>query len=509
MKNEDFDELWQKAFSEADEPASDRLWGRIEPHLPPKRRRLMPLLWLGAAALLALAVGSPLWWNALPQVPEAARQAASGGGRQFPQKQELITAKAHPPAMKSPGAVSGKRKQRRDETVAAVEVAALTKPGAAAGQTTIETDVLPGQVQTADRVAARQLPEARPAAATPTALPPDEPAGYRAAPLHATGPVARVMQAFEKENHAAVLSEKSPSQQDIAGTDLPPAGQLAPRPVQWEAVALSLPEPKALPLPVVPPGVRPLRPQPGRWYASLHAGGLAFHPSIMKTVVNFAPATSLPAFNTGSSYPQQLISDDMDGHRLFSPQVSAEVGKMLSKHFFLESGLHYQRNRAMLQDALTVIDKSTGTATGYLYDIVNNASRSASDPRNVVSLPLTTRYDVTFTQVSVPLQLGYKLLPARPLSLTVSIGLSADYLLASRLAYLSSASLETSSGRDAFQQLTMSGMGSAGASYRVGPKWYVSLKGFFKKSLSNFSRRDPLELFPWSAGVAAGVRHEF
>ena len=205
-----------------------------------------------------------------------------------------------------------------------------------------------------------------------------------------------------------------------------------------------------------------------------------------------------------------VVSDEAG--RLLSPQVSIEIGKQVSRHFLVESGLHFQQNRAVLQDGLTVVNKATGQAAGYLDYTVSNDMRygnAAGTPSNVVSLPLVNRYQATFTQVAVPLQVGYRLLPAKPVQLTVSLGFSADYLLASRLSYQSGTLLEKATARGAFHSLTASGVATAGAAYRIRPKWYLALKGFVRKSLSNLSRRETLQLYPWATGLAAGVVHEF
>lgn len=55
IQDRDFDQLFENTFEEAEIAPSRDLWGNIEKELAPKKKRIIPIYWLSAAAVLLIA----------------------------------------------------------------------------------------------------------------------------------------------------------------------------------------------------------------------------------------------------------------------------------------------------------------------------------------------------------------------------------------------------------------------------------------------------------------------
>ena len=55
IQDKDFDKLFKNAFEEAEMSPSRDLWSNIESEIEPKRKRIIPIYWLSAAAVLLIA----------------------------------------------------------------------------------------------------------------------------------------------------------------------------------------------------------------------------------------------------------------------------------------------------------------------------------------------------------------------------------------------------------------------------------------------------------------------
>ncbi|WP_316833158.1 hypothetical protein [Pedobacter aquatilis] len=55
MQDKDFDQLFKNAFEDVEIAPSRDLWGGIESEIEPKKKRIFPVYWLSAAAILVIA----------------------------------------------------------------------------------------------------------------------------------------------------------------------------------------------------------------------------------------------------------------------------------------------------------------------------------------------------------------------------------------------------------------------------------------------------------------------
>jgi hypothetical protein len=55
IRDKDFDQLFKDAFADAEVAPSRDLWSNIESEIIPKKKRIMPIYWLSAAAVLLIA----------------------------------------------------------------------------------------------------------------------------------------------------------------------------------------------------------------------------------------------------------------------------------------------------------------------------------------------------------------------------------------------------------------------------------------------------------------------
>lgn len=60
IQDKDFDQLFKNAFEDAEIVPSKDLWGSIEGEIEPKRKRIIPIYWLSAAAVLLIATAGVL-----------------------------------------------------------------------------------------------------------------------------------------------------------------------------------------------------------------------------------------------------------------------------------------------------------------------------------------------------------------------------------------------------------------------------------------------------------------
>jgi len=60
IQDKDFDKLFKNAFEDAEITPSRDLWGSIESEIEPKKKRIIPIYWLSAAAVLLIATLSIL-----------------------------------------------------------------------------------------------------------------------------------------------------------------------------------------------------------------------------------------------------------------------------------------------------------------------------------------------------------------------------------------------------------------------------------------------------------------
>ncbi|MBT2563709.1 hypothetical protein J7E50_05175 [Pedobacter sp. ISL-68] len=74
IRDKDFDQLFKDAFADAEVTPSRDLWSNIESEIAPKKRRIMPIYWLSAAAVLLIATLGVLVYQ---------QQNISSGGKQL------------------------------------------------------------------------------------------------------------------------------------------------------------------------------------------------------------------------------------------------------------------------------------------------------------------------------------------------------------------------------------------------------------------------------------------
>jgi len=60
IQDKDFDQLFKNAFEDAEIAPAKGLWGSIESKIEPKSKRIIPIYWLSAAAVLLIATASVL-----------------------------------------------------------------------------------------------------------------------------------------------------------------------------------------------------------------------------------------------------------------------------------------------------------------------------------------------------------------------------------------------------------------------------------------------------------------
>ncbi|WP_443946088.1 hypothetical protein ACJVDH_02980 [Pedobacter sp. AW1-32] len=72
IQDKDFDQLFKDAFDGAEVKPSRDLWNDIESGIDAKKKRIMPVYWMAAAALIVLATVSMLMYRQAEQQPKVA-----------------------------------------------------------------------------------------------------------------------------------------------------------------------------------------------------------------------------------------------------------------------------------------------------------------------------------------------------------------------------------------------------------------------------------------------------
>jgi len=91
IRDKDFDQLFKNAFADAEVTPSRDLWSNIESEIAPKKKRVIPVYWLSAAAVLLVATIGILVYQQQDNTVGAKKMASNTIEKVKPVAQEQIT----------------------------------------------------------------------------------------------------------------------------------------------------------------------------------------------------------------------------------------------------------------------------------------------------------------------------------------------------------------------------------------------------------------------------------
>lgn len=530
----DFEERWRKAFEEASEPPSDKLWDGIERQLLPERPIGLPFFWVGAVLLL---LGLGWWWMASrdavtpsPAIthtaPPVSRPSAG------PATDAASGDKAKNTADKTDAAVSGSPSAGSDLGVANPGVATqeAATPGAATRGATTRGAATPAKAPAVKHTVKSVSLENTSASHTGVAR--------SARRLHAQGGPG----SFAANRDVMPQPVPTLPETTVADQAIPAVSSIAvatERPVTLDVHAAAgkpwslLPVNKHLEAPAAAlPSLKKKTWRPTFWIGA-SASLIRFDPHLTLSNDYVSTVNNLYAgFNQslGSAYvPANGVSRSKAGYDRKGSHISfmAEVtgGYAFSRHWYLESGVSFLRGHSTITDNIVLIDRSSSTRSSiynqYLMDSKAGSQNYQNSPstgsgylssKNVVVYTSANPFRYTFEYLSVPVSVGYRFRPEKRLDYFVSAGLSADFFIRNTLKDDSDIAIPTAEYYPAdgvYKNLSFSGTGAAGVNYRVRPRWSLSLKSFIRKNFTGGIHGDYLQIHPLTIGVGAGIRREF
>ncbi|QNN40852.1 hypothetical protein [Pedobacter roseus] len=101
IRDKDFDQLFKDAFADAEVMPSRDLWSNIESEITPKKKRIIPIYWLSAAAVLLIATIGILVYQRQNDTTEG-KQLANNSIEKPKQAEEAPVVKDQLPAVVKP-----------------------------------------------------------------------------------------------------------------------------------------------------------------------------------------------------------------------------------------------------------------------------------------------------------------------------------------------------------------------------------------------------------------------
>jgi hypothetical protein len=516
-----FNEAWRRAFDDAELPPPAGGWERLEPHLPPKQR-FRPLAWWPLAAALLLLLGGLGWWvlPARNQAPGTAAServptASSTGPEEAVATRTLPASPTDQPAAAPRTRVPRRQEARRSDRPSLATSIRREKSERIQDAAPHTADV-PQQPHHGEQTARYRPSESGTAQALKKERPNDAERSMAPRPesIRGLGSTSEQVPAAPAEVPIATPATWFP-------------GLAEPNAIRLSAVAARLPSlvvqvPARQPQrpPVVKPKTHP------RYWIEGGAYVARFNP-----VARTSPQLTMASANyglTSSSYDNLSGGTTMSAARIdrgnapalsyVSFVVDVRAGRQLSRHWYLDGGLQFLRGHSVLTSDLLLVDRTTSTRTSFYAELLRNTStQRQADPavfnaQNVV-VPARNSFRYSFDYASVPLSVGYRIQPDRPVSYALSVGLAGDVFLQNRLDDASDASIPPVTYRPAdgvYRSLLLSGIATASLHLKLTDRWSLVARGLYRQALTPGIRSGgSVQIYPHTLGVGFSGQYRF
>ena len=237
---------------------------------------------------------------------------------------------------------------------------------------------------------------------------------------------------------------------------------------------------------------------------------------------NFAKASNTPSVpNTGAiagqpagpvvvSQPKNAIKSGIGINTGFA------FGYKVAKKWNIESGIRYLRGNSTLQSN-TYAFQQNGYVNTFLADyLLQNSSNSmAIAAQNSINTVVAdaSQFNNRYEYLMIPMQLGYEIGLSKKLGLNILAGISTDIFLQNTIAHKNTFVQEKSTinnTNNIYKPLNVSGLGGIRASYLLSKHWQVNMGSSYQHSLfSGINSSTALQMRLRMFGVNYGLNYRF
>lgn len=211
----------------------------------------------------------------------------------------------------------------------------------------------------------------------------------------------------------------------------------------------------------------------------------------------------------------------------FSYAVQGQIGKKLSKHWSLETGLSYLEGQSAFSHPGFWQDPAANQFYVANYDLLESALiksnknvfrvSSAPETVQVVDEDLFARISTMYQQtpndyrfLQVPIQLGYDIAPSHRLSYTLLAGIVGNLFLQNTIETERGEVLTTRAQDGVYSAIHAGGIAGLRLNYSLSPTLTATLTGSYQQALSRAAQEESaLTAQPQLYGVGWGVRYQF
>jgi hypothetical protein len=252
-----------------------------------------------------------------------------------------------------------------------------------------------------------------------------------------------------------------------------------------------------------------------------------FNPRVALRVATAGQSQALVGIAGGASFQKENITLAGENTPRFSYAVQGQIGKKLSKHWSIETGVSYLEGQSMFSHPGSWSDPSGGQYYLANYDLLEsaliksnkNVFRTSAVPETVsiIEEDLFARISTTFQQtpnsyryLQVPIQLGYELAPSHRLSYTLLAGIVGNLFLQNTIETARGEALTTRAQDGVYSTLHAGATAGLRLNYALSPTLTASLTGSYQQALSRAAQEESaLTAQPQLYGVGWGVRYQF
>ena len=228
------------------------------------------------------------------------------------------------------------------------------------------------------------------------------------------------------------------------------------------------------------------------------------------SVPNMGAVAGEPAGPVVVSQPKNAIKSGVGINTGFA------FGYKVAKKWNIESGIRYLRGNSTLQSN-TYAFQQNGYVKTFLADyLLKNSSNSmaaaAQNPINTVVAD-ASQFNNRYEYLMIPMQLGYEIGLSKKLGLNILAGISTDIFLQNTIAHDNTFVQEKStinSANNIYKPLNVSGLGGVRASYLLSKHWQVNMGSSYQHSLfSGINSSTALQMRLRMFGVNYGLNYRF
>ncbi len=240
---------------------------------------------------------------------------------------------------------------------------------------------------------------------------------------------------------------------------------------------------------------------------------------------SFAKASNVQSPSSPNS--PNIVASDMQGNVAVSqPQnaiksgvginMGVAYGYKISKKWSLESGIRYLRGNSTLQSN-TYSFQQNGIANTFLANyLVQNSSRSAAYTTNNSTNTVVadaSKFGNLYKYLMIPMQLGYEIGLSKKLGLNLLAGISTDFFLQNTIVNDNSILQEKNTidgSSKIYKPLNISGLGGIRVSYLLNKHWQANIGTSYQKALfSGINSSTALQMRLQMFGINYGVNYRF